>query len=387
MKNQNETAMVTSVPADVPQPPYDFQEYNNQRIPQASPLVKQKQENSPFITIDGDSLMKMNIAPLQFSIENILPEGIFFISGEPKSGKSWAVLDMLTAVAIGGNFWGFKANKGTALYLALEDNYRRLQARLNQQETAVYEDISKFHFVISSPGIDSGLVTYVKGFIDKHPDTKIIAIDTFEYIRDGNRRDYSYSTDYKDIKALREIIRDKAVTLILVHHNRKSFDPNPMKKISGSTALTGATDGNWVFDREPITGLEAKMTISNRDTKSFCFKLIFDDYTCKWNFVGDWDECEKDEASVITAIDDFIGEDNPEWSGTASELLRELKKAAPDLKLTLATLSKELRKQEKTLEMEYNISVKFPDRKKNKKIIILSRNSVDNSAESVTGDG
>jgi len=76
--------------------------------------------------------LEQEYAPLQFAVDEILPEGLLIFAGSPKIGKSWWAADICLTVATGGNVWEFKAQKGAVFYLALEDNYRRLQSRLKK---------------------------------------------------------------------------------------------------------------------------------------------------------------------------------------------------------------------------------------------------------------
>jgi hypothetical protein len=55
----------------------------------------------PFTTITGKSLMSQPIEPLGFTVANILPHGLFILSGSAKVGKSWLALDLCHAVANG----------------------------------------------------------------------------------------------------------------------------------------------------------------------------------------------------------------------------------------------------------------------------------------------
>ena len=58
----------------------------------------------------------------------MVPEGVALLAGKPKLGKSWLALGLCVAVASGGVAFGnVRVEKGSALYLALEDNERRLQ--------------------------------------------------------------------------------------------------------------------------------------------------------------------------------------------------------------------------------------------------------------------
>ena len=52
----------------------------------------------PLESITGKDLMKLPIEPLEFTISDILPHGLFILAGSPKIGKSWLALDMCIAV-------------------------------------------------------------------------------------------------------------------------------------------------------------------------------------------------------------------------------------------------------------------------------------------------
>jgi RecA-family ATPase len=66
-------------------------------------------------------------------VPDVLPGGITLLAGKPKKGKSWMALGMCEAVATGGVAFGMKrVEQGDTLYLALEDNPKRLQKRLRK---------------------------------------------------------------------------------------------------------------------------------------------------------------------------------------------------------------------------------------------------------------
>ncbi|MCZ3056475.1 helicase RepA family protein, partial [Acinetobacter baumannii] len=58
-------------------------------------------------------------------------EGLTLFAGNPKIGKSWFCLDVGLAVSLGGEcLGGVICDQGEVLYLALEDNDRRLNKRI-----------------------------------------------------------------------------------------------------------------------------------------------------------------------------------------------------------------------------------------------------------------
>ena len=119
--------------------------------------------NKKLDIIDAETLADMRLEPVQFCIENILPQGIAMISGAPKIGKSWLMLDWCLKIAKGEPVWNFKTNQGTALYLCLEDNWNRIQNRLlniadevpNNLFFAVSENVTIDERIKKTPVIDN----------------------------------------------------------------------------------------------------------------------------------------------------------------------------------------------------------------------------------------
>ncbi len=135
------------------------------------------------------------------------------------------------------------------------------------------------HFSISSLGISNGLIEQVNQFITTYPSTKLIVIDTLEHIRNTTAETSLYSHDYNDIQKIRAITEVHDVTVLLIHHTRKMYDPDPLNTLTGSTGLVGAVDGVWILEKEKRTENKGKPTIVNRDTEGYCFKVEFDKET------------------------------------------------------------------------------------------------------------
>ena len=63
-------------------------------------------------------------------IDHFLYPGTYLFVGAPKVGKSFMMAQIAYHVSSGTPMWNYSVRKGTVLYLALEDDYRRLQERL-----------------------------------------------------------------------------------------------------------------------------------------------------------------------------------------------------------------------------------------------------------------
>jgi hypothetical protein len=311
----------------------------------------------------------MEFEPLQFTAEKILPHGLFILAGSPKIGKSWMALDLCRAVATGGKLWDFTCAEGTVLFFALEDRHRRIQDRLKKIQ-AENVSLSRLHTSLTAAGLHNGLMEDIDDFISFYPQTNLIVIDTFEHIRNGgNTENTLYACDYRDMNKLREITNKHKLTLLLIHHTRKLRDDDPLNTISGSTGLSGATDGLFVLEKTRRTGNDAKLTIANRDTEGFCFDLRLDSETCRWVFIGNHLDDDDGGDALAVLLDDFLQEG---WSGTATELCNELKKQDSGFDLIPSTISKRLKAVSGLLRNEFNIAIEF-GRVSNKRGIILKR--------------
>ena len=130
--NMNASAYQASLPSSEIGSKHQNLKAPNQEKQQNHPHGLEKEQPKTFVTIDAYSLLQQEFAPLQFAVNEILPHGLFILAGSSKIGKSWLSLDMCRAVATGDAVWKFGAAQGAVLYLALEDNYRRLYNRLKK---------------------------------------------------------------------------------------------------------------------------------------------------------------------------------------------------------------------------------------------------------------
>lgn len=106
-----------------------------------------------------------------------------------------------TYIFAGTPIWNYTVRKGTVLYLALEDDYRRLQERLYRMFGT--ESAENLFFSISASQLGNGLDEQLTRFMREHPDTKLIIIDTLQKVREVGGDSYSYANDYQIIARLK----------------------------------------------------------------------------------------------------------------------------------------------------------------------------------------
>ena len=62
-------------------------------------------------------------------IDGLLYAGAYILAGAPKIGKSFLVAQIAYHVSTGKSLWDYEVHPGTVLYLALEDDFQRIQSR------------------------------------------------------------------------------------------------------------------------------------------------------------------------------------------------------------------------------------------------------------------
>ena len=98
--------------------------------------------------------------------------------------------------------WNYQVNQGEVLYLALEDDYSRLQKRLSKMFGM--ESTINFYYATKSKSLNEGLENQLTNFISEHKETKLIIIDTLQKIREVGGDKYSYSSDYEIVTKLKQ---------------------------------------------------------------------------------------------------------------------------------------------------------------------------------------
>ncbi len=334
----------------------------------------------PLETICAKDLLTRPIEPVRFTIDAILPCGLFILAGSAKIGKSWLALDMSNCVAGGDTFWHFLVAQGDVLYLALEDNHRQLRERLNKVSLPCDRDAdTDIHFVTAAKKLGDGLAEQLTIFLDAHPKTQLIVIDTLQYIRNNGIFSGSYSGDYHDMDILRAIIAGRELSMLLITHTRKTGDTDPLNLISGSTGLVGAVDGIFILEKNKRVSSAAKLTIANRDTESRQFELRFDKASCRWQFLEELRDEEEDddvaERELFEVLLLLLDAEHPTWQGTASELYAEIIHRNPLFTMSSLVLAKTLHHRTEVLHAQYGITCIFT-RSKAARLIKLSRNII-----------
>ena len=256
-------------------------------------------------------------------VEGLLYPGVYLFVGAPKVGKSFLMAQLAYHVSKGLPLWGYEVRQGAVLYLALEDDYPRLQGRLYRMFGE--DSAADLHLSIYAKQLNSGLEEQLRRFVREHPDTRLIIIDTLQKIREAGAEKYSYADDYKVITSLKRFADGTGVCLLLVHHTRKQQADDKFDMISGTNGLMGAADGAFLLQKERRTDNAATLDISGRDLQDQRLYLKRDEERLAWELERRETEPYKEPPDpVLEAVAALVTAERPEWRGTATDLTAAL---------------------------------------------------------------
>jgi AAA domain/IclR helix-turn-helix domain len=245
-------------------------------------------------------LCQKEFDPVSYIVPGYIAEGCTLLAGRPKLGKSWLVLEIGLAVASGGCcLGGIVCGQGDVLFLALEDNERRLKDRIARVFGRVDNWPERFHYATAWSRANEGGLTAVERWVQSMPKPRLVIVDVLAMFRPTvGGSNNAYETDYRAIKGLQEIASKHRLAIIVVHHTRKGGgDADPFEKVSGTLGLSGAADTTLVLDRD---GSGATLYARGRDIEEVNSAVEFNKGDCRWFVIGATSEVRRtDQRSAI----------------------------------------------------------------------------------------
>ena len=332
---KEKTALATSVGADERQ---SFQTTSANIIPISDTEINRPDENSSenfeeiyrqmqrmndpayLHTVSMNDLYETVFQSRPPVIDGLLYSGTYLFAGAPKVGKSFFMAQLAYHISTGQKLWDYDVHQGTVLYLALEDDYQRLQERMSRMFGV--EGTNSLHFAVYAKQLGAGLDEQLEKFIRDHPDTRLIIIDTLQKIREVSTDAYSYANDYDIVGRMKQFADKNGVCLLLVHHTRKQQAGDKFEMISGTTGLLGCADGAFLLQKEKRTDQSATLEIVGRDQPDQKLHLTRDVEKLIWQLDHAETELWKSPPDpLLDKIAAVITEDNPVWNGSATELV------------------------------------------------------------------
>jgi RecA-family ATPase len=244
-------------------------------------------------------LAARDFPPVAYVVPGYVAQGLTVLAGRPKTGKSWLAFGWSIAVASGTVALGsIDVEAGDVLYLALEDNQRRLKKRLDQM-LPDQEKPARLHVATQCPRLSSGGIEAITDWCRRVESPRLVVVDVFGKIRPERReKENLYDADYRAIEPLKAVADDLELAVLVVHHTNKRDEPyDPFDAVSGTTGLTGAADTVLVLSRSSQgTTLYGR----GRDIEEVETALSFDKITGMWTALGRASDVQRsDERSKL----------------------------------------------------------------------------------------
>lgn len=319
--------------------------------------------------ITAKDLQVMELPPLVWVVDDILPVGVCVLAAKPKRGKSFFALDMCLSICEGFSFLGYKTHPGACLYFDLESGKRRPKDRIEQILNGRPAP-ANLHIItrdeLNSAAREAGHEALMLGsgfepvlcqFLDMHTEIKLVVIDIFARIRqEKNGRTDDYERDYRDFGALIQIANKYSVCVMCVMHNTKTEHADPFDDIQGSAGVMGSLDTAMVIQTRNMTDNEAALYIRGRDIEEQRLILSFEN--CKWKKQGTAEEIERQQlerdyskSNVIKTVFALL-KDQDTWTGSATDIKHASIMNGTPVSIDVSTIGVELTRFKSLLDFE-----------------------------------
>lgn len=247
-------------------------------------------ENTELKLISAEDLQKKEIPPLKWLVNGLLPEGLIILGGSPKSGKSLLSMNLSLSIATGiKSLFAFETQKGNVLYLSFEDGERRLQKRLNSISSGLMIGKPPSNLFVPDstnfPDLNEQTIRLIERLV-KEKQISLVVIDTLGSAISGESvsKNYSYMGDYQMMRNFQKLATRNGISVIIVHHTRKTKAENVFDEISGTRGITGAADVNMVLVKN-VSG--AFLYLQGRDIEEKIYELEFEEKHLLWYAKGE----------------------------------------------------------------------------------------------------
>lgn len=241
--------------------------------------------------INAWDLMNKELPPLKWAVNGFIPSGLAILAGGPKVGKSILSLNIALAIATGGQAFGeIQVEKGSVLYLALEDTEQRLQERIKANNININKMQRNLTLVTKIPRQHEGGLNYIRWWLEDHEDARLVIIDTLEKFRkQADGRMGIYGQDYNVMADIKSLADEFDVAFLIIHHLRKTASTDWTSEVSGTQGIAGAADTIMSLkrDRNKTDGV---FSITGRDVEEKTFEMKSDGLN--WILIGELIEDE-----------------------------------------------------------------------------------------------
>ena len=156
---------------------------NEELTEEQKPKVHQfpKKDIKAIQFINGNDFMKKQFPPPNWIVEDILPEGLGILAGDPKLGKSFLALSIALNVVNGRNVYNrLPTKKCKVLLMNYEDINRRLYERINRLRQEGTGNIENLLVCENLGTLTENGIEQLRKTLQQEPEIKFVIIDTYQ---------------------------------------------------------------------------------------------------------------------------------------------------------------------------------------------------------------
>lgn len=239
----------------------------------------QNVDGAPIYT--APQLLKLELEKLLWLIHGLIPPGLTLLSALPKLMKSYLCLQVLLCIASGKLFPGtsMPPKKAKVVYLSLEDPLAIVRDRIQDLcEALEIDDPPENLLIPDQRGFeDEGKAgKFLKSLLEDF-DPKFLVVDTLAAFLPGLPKLSDYLGWHKKILFIRNVLAEKKVSCILIHHARKTTFKetlDPLQAAHGSIGLTAGVDNVCLLSKK---GNSRVLYLQGKQVVSTQIGLVFED--------------------------------------------------------------------------------------------------------------
>jgi hypothetical protein len=243
---------------------------------------------APIISLSTPEFLAQELPEPTWLVPDLMTAGLAIVAGPPKVGKTWLLIQLAIASALGLPFLGKDLEPTNVLYVSLEGNVSFLQKRV--RTLCGDEAPENLRWCFDIDRLHQGLERQVEEYLTNFPGTTLVIIDTLVRVNPLNSgRRTQYQEDADTLRPVEMLAQQwPETTFLFVHHTRECKAEDPLDGLAGSRGLTGTIDNAWVLTKQQNVDADGVLACRGRNLPGEDnLALTFDKKTCRWELKGD----------------------------------------------------------------------------------------------------
>ncbi|MBO5342208.1 MAG: AAA family ATPase [Lachnospiraceae bacterium] len=257
--------------------------------------------SNAFSVISMKEFMETELEKPLFIIDNLISEGLIFLSARPKIGKSFFVTQLGYAVATGTDFLGYPTQKTDVLFFDFEAGEIVRQARNNSQFSDTNVESFMYYKDDNPPKLGKGFEDRLEATLCATPSIKLVIIDMIAQLRTIHNSKSNYDGVYTEFTLLKAIAQKYHVAILLVHHSPKgSRDNDPISGTFGSVAHSGVADTLLLLNNTRKKDIYT-LSVTGKNVPAIDLELVYNETT--WSrLIGPTSACDEIKKNLVKTI-------------------------------------------------------------------------------------